>query len=494
MTTAPGTDAATAYLSADLKMLIGEDWRAASSRQTFEAIDPGTGRVIASVPEADVTDVNAAVSAARGAFTDRRWRGKAPAERAAIMLKVADLIESNIDELAYLETLNFGQPYAKVRGLVTNAVKCFRHYAGWCDKLHGLSGTFPAAGRDVLAYTLKEPIGVVACIVPWNSPLGMAAGKLAPALAAGCAVVLKPAEETPITALRLGDLMLAAGVPPGVVNVITGFGGAGAALAAHPDVDKLTFTGSTAVGRLIVHAAADSNLKKVDLELGGKSPVIIMPDADLREAIPGAANAIFSNAGQACSAGSRLLVHEAVYDLVVAGIAERAGKIRLGYGFDAEAEMGPVISDRQRASILDYIASGRRDGAEIVAGGKPVGEVGFYVEPTILAHQDNSLRVAREEIFGPVLCIQKFSELEDAISIANSTSYGLAASIWSRDISTAHRIAAEIRAGKICLNGHYLRDYTMPTGGYKESGWGREHGPNGMDLYLEEKVVFTMLR
>jgi phenylacetaldehyde dehydrogenase len=345
---------------------------------------------------------------------------------------------------------------------------------------------------DIHAYTLRSPVGVAALITPWNSPLLMAAWKVAPALAAGCSCVLKPAELTPLTSLLLGEIALEAGVPEGVLNVVPGDGAVvGARLAEHPDVDKVAFTGSTSVGRAIVTAAM-GNLKKVSLELGGKSPVVVFNDANLDEAIPGAASAIFSNAGQVCTAGSRLLVQDGIYDDVVAGVAKLAADLKIGYSFDPRAEMGPLISEEQRHTVMSYINSGVEEGASVAAGGNQVGP-GFFVEPTVLADAAPTMKAVREEIFGPVVAAMKFGSEEEAVAAANNSNYGLASSIWTTNVKTAHHVAAQMRTGRIGINIHGLPDVTMPTGGFKESGWGRELGPEGMDLFLETSSVFTRL-
>jgi phenylacetaldehyde dehydrogenase len=475
------------------RMLIDGEWVAASTGETFDVYDPGTGHVLCNAPAGSATDVDAAVAAARRAFDDGRWHRQPAAARTRILWRIADLVEENAEKLATLESLNQGMPLSRAVDAIPEVARCFRYYAGWADKLDGRSSELARGGHEYLTYTRREPIGVAALITPWNAPLSMATWKLAPALAAGCTCVLKPAEETPLTALWLGEILLAAGVPAGVVNIITGFGEvAGAALASHDDVDKVAFTGSTEVGKLIVQAAA-GNLKKVSLELGGKSPVVIFDDADLDRAIPGAAAAIFANSGQVCTAGSRLFVHKRHYDRVVDGVVAAAREIRVGYCMDAEAQMGPLISARHRDRVVGYIESGRSDGAEILVGGPRDGS-GYYVEPTVLANVDASMRVVREEIFGPVLAAMAFDDVDQVVEAANATTYGLAASVWTRDVAKAHDTARKLRAGRVGINVHGLPDVTMPTGGYKQSGWGRELGPEGLDAYLETKSVFTMIQ
>jgi phenylacetaldehyde dehydrogenase len=419
-----------------------------------------------------------------------------PSERGRILWKLADLIERQTEQFATLESLDNGKPLSVARVAdVPLTVDMFRYMAGWATKITGTTIPISFPG-EYLSFTLREPVGVVGQIIPWNFPLLMAAWKLAPALATGCTVVLKVAEQTPLTGLRLGELCQEAGLPEGVVNVLAGYGEtAGAALAAHQDVDKVAFTGSTEVGKLIVKAAA-GNLKKVTLELGGKSPVIVLDDADIEQVIPGAAGAIFFNHGQCCCAGSRLMIHKKIFDKVVAGVADQAKSIKLGPGLDPITQMGPLVSDEQFRRVTGYIRSGVDEGAEVVVGGKKGSDNGgYFVQPTVLTKTNPTMKVVREEIFGPVVCAQPITDedLEAIARDANSTTYGLAASVWSRDISKANKLAKRVRAGTVWVNCHNVFDASLPFGGYKESGWGREMGEFVLNNYTEVKAVTTAL-
>jgi phenylacetaldehyde dehydrogenase len=474
-------------------LLIDGAWVPASSGETFAVFDPSSGEELAQVAKGSDIDVDRAVAAARRAFDDGPWGRLTPAERGQIIWRIGDLIEEHADELALLETLDVGKPLdASSSADVPLSANHFRYMAGWATKISGKTTDISQPG-EWLNYTLREPVGVAGQIIPWNFPLLMAAWKIAPALATGCTVVLKPAEETPLTALFLGELIQEAGVPDGVVNIITGFGEtAGAALAAHPDVDKVAFTGSTEVGRLIVHAAA-GNLKKVTLELGGKSPNIILPDADLDSAVLGSSLAIFYNAGEACSAGSRLFAHRDVFDDVVQGIADYAQNINVGPGLDPASEMGPLVSAKHLERVMGYLDKGVSEGAEAVAGGGRHGTDGYFIQPTVLVNTSNDMTVVREEIFGPVVTVQPFADIDEIARAANDTDFGLAAGIWTKDLSAAHRLARRIRAGAIYVNCYNVTDAAMPFGGYKQSGWGREHAEQSIELYTEVKAVSIQL-
>ena len=485
------------FLKRPPRLLIGGEWVESRSAATIAVVDPATGRQIAVVADANAADVDRAVAAARAAFEQGVWHDMLPVQREALIWKLSDLIEQHAEELAELESLDNGKTkfIASVVD-IPNTRDYFRYMAGWATKLEGATfntSIFAGPGSKFHTYTLREPIGVVAQIIPWNFPLAMAAWKLGPALACGCTCVLKPAEQTPLSALRLGELITEAGFPPGVVNILTGNGeSTGAALVAHPGVDKVAFTGSTPVGKSINKSATDT-LKRVSLELGGKSPVIVLPDANLEAVVGGAANAIFFNAGQVCAAGSRLYAHRKVFDQVVEGVSQAAARIRLGPGLDPHTEMGPLVSKQQQDRVLGYIDSGRKGGAKIMTGGEAPPGQGYYVKPTVMANVRQDMAVVREEIFGPVLVAQRFDELDEIAALANDSPYGLGASIWGRDISAIHRLIPKVRAGTVWVNCHNFVDPAMPFGGYKQSGFGREHSHVVFEHYTEIKSVCIAL-
>lgn len=480
------------------KIFVGGNWVECASGTTMETLDPAAGSKLAEFQRCDRIDVDAAVDAARKAFDDGSWSGLMPMDRSRMLWKIADLIEENIDELSELETLDQGKAlYVGRWAEIPGAAAQFRYFAGMATKLEGAtiptSINYQPPGKEVFAYTLKQPVGVVGAIVPWNSPLVLTAMKLAPALAAGCTIVLKPSEDTSLTAIRLVELMAEAGLPDGVINLVTGYGAeVGAALAAHPKVDKITFTGSTATGRAILDAAK-GNMKRVTLELGGKSPVIILPDANVDAAIAGAANAIFFNGGQVCVAGSRLYAHSSIFDKVVEGIATQAGEIRLGHGLDENTQMGSLISRSHAAKVAQFVEDARNDGASVVCGGETAGPNQSFVTPTIVTGVRSDMDVVREEIFGPVLVAMPFDDLDEVIGYANDSEYGLAAGIWSEGLSNATRLASRIKAGSVWINSHSMYDASLPIGGMKQSGWGRDSGQAALENYLELKTVCAVI-
>jgi len=486
------------WLSRPRPMLIDGQWVQARSGKHFDVRDPATGEVIAHAAEGDKADIDLAVQSARRAFESGPWPAMTASARGRLIHRIGDLILEHADELAALEAIDNGKPRTVARAAdVTLSADMFHYMSGWTTKIEGKTipiSALAAPGMEFLSLTRPEPIGVVGQIIPWNFPLLMAAWKLAPALATGCTIVLKVAEETPLSALRLGELLIEAGLPDGVVNIVTGFGEtAGAALAAHPGVDKVAFTGSTEVGKLIVQAAS-RDLKKVSLELGGKSPNIVLGDADLDIAIPGAAAAIFFNHGQCCNAGSRLYVQRKIFDKVVEGVAAQAAQITLGHGLLESTQMGPLVSQTQYERVTGYLESGRKQGARAVCGGKGLGGKGYFVEPTILVDTKPDMKVVQEEIFGPVLVATPFDEVDDAlIAQANDTVYGLAAGVWATDQGRAMQVARRLRTGTVWINCYHVFDAALPFGGYKQSGWGREMGQAVLNNYLETKAITARL-
>ena len=476
----------------ELKLLINNQWVASESGRTFATVNPSTGEEICQVAEADAADVDKAVQAARAAFEHGPWKKMNASARGRLLNQLADLIEHNADQLATLESLDNGKPVSVAKAVdVAKTVACYRYFAGWADKVQGK--TIPIDG-DFLCYTRHEPIGVVGQIIPWNFPMLMMAWKLAPALATGNAVLLKPAEQTPLSALRIGELILEAGFPAGVVNILPGFGPtAGAAIARHMDVDKVAFTGSTEVGHLIMEAAAKSNLKPVTLELGGKSPNIIFEDVDLDEAVEGAHMGLFANQGQSCCAGSRVFVEETIYQQFVEKSIARAKKRIVGDPFDSRTELGPLVDQSQFDKVMAYIESGRGEGATLACGGDRIGNRGYFIQPTVFSDVQDEMTIAREEIFGPVMSVISFKGVDEAIARANRTNYGLAAAVWTRDIKKALAVSGAVRAGTVWVNCYNIMDTRAPFGGFKQSGIGRELGEYGLQQYTQIKSVIVKL-
>jgi|TARA_B110000967_G_scaffold210036_2_gene269777 acyl-CoA reductase-like NAD-dependent aldehyde dehydrogenase len=475
-------------------ILVGKEWLPAQTGEVIDVINPATGKTFTQISKGGKADIDAAVRSARVTFESAAWSGMRPLDRSKLLERVAVLIENNAEELALLESLDNGKPvHLAMMVDIPSAVDVFRYMAGWCTKIYGRTLPVSGDGSHYHAYTLRQPIGVIGAIVPWNYPLAMASWKVASALAAGCTIVLKPSEETSLTALRLGELVLEAGIPSGALNIVTGEGHtAGQALITHCGVDKIAFTGSTAVGKHILRSSAD-DMRRVSLELGGKSPTIIMPDADLERAIPDAAMAIFFNSGQTCFAGSRLLCHEDIYDQVIEGICQIAKSLPIGSGQDINTMIGPVVNQKQKERILGYIQKGQSEGAELITGGSAVGKEGYFVEPTILSNASPESTIFNEEIFGPVLAATPFKDTDEAIMLANKTRYGLGANVYSRDMSTCHKLAAAIHAGSVWINTYFVVDPAMPFGGFKESGIGREVGEDGVLMYTEAKSVCAKL-
>ena len=477
--------------SLQTKLLIDGQWRDSASGKTFETINPATEEVIAGVAEGDAADIDLAVKAARRAFDSGPWRKMDARDRGRLINRLADLVEEHIDDLAELETLDNGKPLAEARhGDLPMVVDTFRYYAGWADKIQGQ--TIPVRG-NYFTYTRKEPVGVAGQIIPWNFPLMMVAWKWAPALAAGCTIVMKPAEQTPLSVLRLGELAMEAGFPNGVINIVNGFGEtAGASLVAHPGVDKIAFTGEGTTAKIIMRSAVET-MKRMTMELGGKSPNIVFADADIDKAVDGALLGIYLNQGQCCCAGSRLFAQEEVHDQFVARLAAKVSARNLGDPFDPKTEQGPQIDKAQFDKIMSYIAKGKQQGATVVTGGERHGDKGFFIKPTIFSDVKDDMAIARDEIFGPVLSVIKFKEVEEAVTRANTTDFGLAAAVWTRDIGKAHSIAHRLRAGTVWINCYDVFDAAAPFGGFKRSGIGRELGEKALDNYTELKTVTVSL-
>jgi len=488
----PDTTAFLARRAAGDGLLIDGAWRAAEGGRTLATVDPASNAETGRIADASPADVDEAVGAAHRAFAG--WEATTPAKRAQILWKIADVLEANIDLLAEIETLDQGKPLFVGRWAeIPGAVNQFRFFAGQAMAIEGAtinsSIDYQPAGKQVSSWTRREPVGVVAAIVPWNSPLVLTAMKLAPALAAGCTIVLKPAEDTSLSALLLGELMMEAGLPAGVLNIVTGLGAAtGATLAKHPQVAKIAFTGSTQTGRAILDAAK-TDFKRVTLELGGKSPAIVMADADLDLAIPGVANAIFFNAGQVCIAGSRLYAHRSVYDQVVEGVVKYGANLAMGHGLDPATQMGPLVSVRHAERVAEFVAGARDAGASVLSGGDLMGEANTFLAPTVVTDVRADMEIVREEVFGPVVVVQPFDEVEEVIAAANASHYGLAASVWTQSFSHAHRMSERIEAGTVWINCHAMYDASLPIGGIKQSGWGRDSGRAALDNYLEWKTV-----
>jgi len=484
------SSAVLGFLRKPKQLLIGGKWVAAKSGKTFETINPSNEEVLALAAEGDKADVDEAVKVARKAYEEGKWSKIGPHQRARYLLKIADLIEQNADELATLETLNNGMAISLARGMVAGAVDTFRYYAGWSTKIYGETNP---SDPSMFNYTLREPVGVCGQIIPWNGPIAMLAWKVAPALACGNVSILKPAEQTPLTALRIGELILEAGVPEGVVNIITGFGEtAGAAIATHPDIDKVAFTGSTEVGKIILQASA-GNLKRVSLELGGKSPNVVFEDADLESAVATSVFGFTMLSGQVCCAGTRVFVQEDFHDRFADALTRYTSKVRAGDPLDPKTTVGPLVSKEQFDRVKGYLAIGKNEGAKLTTGGDVTDGKGYFVNPTVFTDVKNTMQIAREEIFGPVVSVIPFKDENDAVLQGNDTTYGLAAAVWTNDVSRAHKVARRLKAGTVWVNCYNVIDPISPFGGYKQSGIGRELGRHSVDLYTQIKSVYVKL-
>jgi len=487
--------AAAAFLHETHRNLIGDSWLPSLSGETLDVIDPGTGALLTQIPKSGAADIDHAVATARLALESGPWSRMPASERGRLIWKLAAKITDFAEQLAQLESLDTGRPIFETRLVdVPGSVAMLEYMAGWATKINGETMQLGAPG-ELHAYTEREPVGVVAVIVPWNYPLELAVWRTAPALAAGCTVIIKPAEQTSLTAIRLGQLVQEAGFPPGVVNIVTGLGEtAGAALASHPGVDAISFTGSTETGKSIIHAAT-GNMKRVFLELGGKSPAIVLADADLEGTIPGVAGSIFFSSGQVCTAGSRLFVDERVFDKVVDGVAAYARGLKIGHGLDAATQLGPLVSDVQLDRVMGYARDGRADGARFVTGGQRVGNQGYFFEPSVVVDTSPTMSIYREEVFGPVLCAVPFKadDFGSVVAAANDTIYGLHASIWTQNLKHAHQLARRIKSGNVCINTHNFFDPAFPMGGYKQSGWGRASGFAAIEHYTEVKGIVARL-
>ncbi len=481
------------YADTRQSCLIAGEWRSAENGQVIDVYNPATGSAFAKISAGGEREIDEAVEAARHAFNSGIWRSMSASERGRILWALSDLLEQDSDRLARIETLDCGMPLSRTRTHIARGVEALRYYAGMCTKIHGRTSELRGPMGVFHTFVRREPIGVAGLITPWNGPLLVVCNKVAPALAAGCSVVIKPPEDTSLTALEFAKLAERAGVPAGVINIVTGLGTiAGSALASHGDVNKISFTGSTAVGKELVKASA-GNLKRLSLELGGKSPVFVFDDADMDLAIPTCFRAIFSNSGQVCVAGSRLYVQKRSVDRVVSGLETMAKAVRMGDGLDPETELGPLVSQRHKNRVLSYITAGIEEGAELVTGGRAPDREGYFVEPTIFFNSKPEMKIMAEEIFGPVLSVVPFDDIEDVARVGNDSPYGLAAGVFTRDLSTAHRVTNLLDAGNVWVNCYGLMDYSMPFGGFKQSGWGRENGFEGIDAFLEDKSVYMRL-